>query len=271
MWASGEANITVVDPAFPTGNSSSSSSSSKKLLPSSNTSSSSSLLQLPSQTRKTMEELWKDISLSSLHERPTRSEILTVDVDHGPKSRATIGLQDFLARPFHHPPSSNDSLLLFGPSSSPSPPSRPLPVPTTALSLNSGPPEFPTLDALPTFHTSSPPPPPPNSNNNNNNNSDYHHCFPNAASGSFSFMADTPRTSAFDAFASSPPAFSSLCNKKRLGPDSQENSGDRRHKRMIKNRESAARSRARKQAWSLLPQISNPNLGRQWIGFSIYL
>lgn len=40
-----------------------------------------------------------------------------------------------------------------------------------------------------------------------------------------------------------------LIGKKRF-PDSDENTGDRRHKRMIKNRESAARSRARKQAYT---------------------
>ncbi|XP_056844030.1 bZIP transcription factor 27 [Raphanus sativus] len=38
--------------------------------------------------------------------------------------------------------------------------------------------------------------------------------------------------------------------KKRGGQDSDESRGDRRHKRMIKNRESAARSRARKQAYT---------------------
>ncbi|XP_042023607.1 protein FD-like [Salvia splendens] len=41
----------------------------------------------------------------------------------------------------------------------------------------------------------------------------------------------------------------SAAGKKRF-PDFERNSGDRRHKRMIKNRESAARSRARKQAYT---------------------
>ncbi|KAF8093468.1 hypothetical protein N665_0383s0096 [Sinapis alba] len=37
------------------------------------------------------------------------------------------------------------------------------------------------------------------------------------------------------------------CSEKKRGQDSDESRGDRRHKRMTKNRESAARSRARKQ------------------------
>lgn len=51
-------------------------------------------------------------------------------------------------------------------------------------------------------------------------------------------------SSPFEALASSPGLPSSA--KKRV-PESENCSGDRRHKRMIKNRESAARSRARKQ------------------------
>ncbi|KAF2584517.1 hypothetical protein F2Q70_00033881 [Brassica cretica] len=39
------------------------------------------------------------------------------------------------------------------------------------------------------------------------------------------------------------------CFGKKRGQESNEGSGNRRHKRMIKNRESAARSRARKQEW----------------------
>ncbi|XP_020524392.1 protein FD isoform X1 [Amborella trichopoda] len=51
-----------------------------------------------------------------------------------------------------------------------------------------------------------------------------------------------------------------LC-KKRLPPDCrEEQSVDRRHKRMIKNRESAARSRARKQAHPLAIHIANPSV-----------
>ncbi|MBA0759529.1 hypothetical protein Gotri_022411 [Gossypium trilobum] len=44
------------------------------------------------------------------------------------------------------------------------------------------------------------------------------------------------------------PSFPSSCRKK--GQENEENSDDPRHKRKIKNRESAARSRARKQAYT---------------------
>ncbi|KAH7848467.1 hypothetical protein Vadar_003082 [Vaccinium darrowii] len=49
----------------------------------------------------------------------------------------------------------------------------------------------------------------------------------------------------FEGLASSLP-----CLGRKRVPESDHNSGDRRHKRMIKNRESAARSRARKQAYT---------------------
>ncbi|XP_056851165.1 bZIP transcription factor 27-like isoform X2 [Raphanus sativus] len=39
------------------------------------------------------------------------------------------------------------------------------------------------------------------------------------------------------------------CSEKKRSQDSDESRGDRRHKRMTKNRESAVRSRARKQAY----------------------
>lgn len=51
----------------------------------------------------------------------------------------------------------------------------------------------------------------------------------------------------FEALAS--PSGLACFDKKRF-QDPDNNSGDRRHKRMIKNRESAARSRARKQAYT---------------------
>ncbi|KAL4310077.1 hypothetical protein GQ457_01G009020 [Hibiscus cannabinus] len=52
---------------------------------------------------------------------------------------------------------------------------------------------------------------------------------------------------ATQSFGSSP-SFPCFSNEK--GQDNSENSGDRQHKRKMKNRESAARSRARKQAYT---------------------
>ncbi|XP_058090805.1 protein FD-like isoform X2 [Magnolia sinica] len=220
MWSSGEDTNRKV-----------SSSSSKSSSTSSCPSPFSSTSLLPTPTRKTMEEVWKDISLTSLHVRPTRED--------GPKSSSTFKgmiLQDFLARPFKEPStnavinSPGIDIGLFGSSS----PAAPPPGPPTVLSLNSSP-EFPYLDTL-GFHN-----PPRDSNHPIRSQS--HQCYPNAAA---SFVTDTPKAP-FDAFGSSS-GIPSFC-KKRL-PESEDNSGDRRHKRMIKNRESAARSRARKQAYT---------------------
>ncbi|KAF3440337.1 hypothetical protein FNV43_RR18621 [Rhamnella rubrinervis] len=138
-------------------------------------------------------------------------------------------LQDFLARPFgndhHHPPTSvvststthDITTALYGPTTT-------LPPPATALSLNSRP-EF-------HFLGNSDPLPPHNS-----------HVQSDPISNVTSFSCP------LEALASSSglPSF----GKKRF-PESETGSGsdaggDRRRKRMIKNRESAARSRARKQ------------------------
>ncbi|XP_019177434.1 PREDICTED: bZIP transcription factor 27-like [Ipomoea nil] len=135
---------------------------------------------------KTMEEVWKDINLSSLH--------------HHSSAAAGINFQDFLARPFakDQPPSA-------------------APIPDTMLNLNS---------VVPDLHFLQPPP-----------------------EGSVS------GTTSFEALASSASAGFNIANGlaarncSRL-VNSDDNSGDRRHKRMIKNRESAARSRARKQAYT---------------------
>ncbi|KAM7516105.1 hypothetical protein LguiA_005688 [Lonicera macranthoides] len=131
-----------------------------------------------------MEEVWNDITLSSLHNpRATTTNF------------SPANLQDFLARP-------------FSPASVPSPPPN-------DLSLNSINPDDhfgKTLEPV----------------NNNNNNVP-----PNVIS-SFSVPL-------VDVLAS-PPG-----NELKRLPETFRNSISRRHKRMIKNRESAARSRARKQ------------------------
>ncbi|KAI3776843.1 hypothetical protein L1987_46633 [Smallanthus sonchifolius] len=144
---------------------------------------------------RTMEEVWKDINLST--------------TNHHKSYRGFI-LQDFLAKPF----SNNDTLPTrpspgYGSSSPPPPPRPPM-----LLNLNSGPDQLNFLTEDPT---------------------------PNACSLSVPF----------DQVLSSANSSSGLLGHGIGGmgilPVTERAGGDRRHNRMIKNRESAARSRARKQ------------------------
>ncbi|XP_041020865.1 protein FD [Juglans microcarpa x Juglans regia] len=199
---------------------SSSSSSSKSLSSTSATSSPSPFSTSFHQSiraTKTMEEVWKDISLASLPDQETTPRIH--ERPH-PTSNNVI-LQDFLARPFSkdHTPVSQVSTAtetgtLYGSASLVSPPA-------TVLSLHSGS-EFHFLDNSDPLRPDS-------------------HLQPQSISNI------SPFGSSFEAFASTTglPSF----GKKRV-PESDSSSGDRRHKRMMKNRESAARSRARKQAYT---------------------
>ncbi|KAF8405436.1 hypothetical protein HHK36_010342 [Tetracentron sinense] len=172
---------------------------------------------LPAPRRKTMEDVWKDISLASLHDHdhdhPTREELPRNNTLNTFKGMIP---QDFLARPFSKDPPTivaSREISLFG---SPTPP------PATVLSLNSGP-DFHCLDSTD-----------PQSRFSQFNSHG------STATASYISSLNAP----FDAFASSS-GLASFC-KKRV-PENDGNTGDRRHKRMIKNRESAARSRARKQ------------------------
>ncbi|GMI86339.1 hypothetical protein like AT4G35900 [Hibiscus trionum] len=159
---------------------------------------------------KTMEEVWNDINLASLHDHSSREGFSVNSNPH-------IILQDFLARPLGNDPpanrdNNNNNSMLYG---------SPLQPPATVLSLNSGP-GFDFLDNMDPLR-------------------------------SRSRLQSSPITTLhtfncpFEALASS----SSLASfgKKRV-QESDNGNGDRRHKRMIKNRESAARSRARKQAYT---------------------
>ncbi|WOK98826.1 protein FD-like [Canna indica] len=182
-----------------------SSSSSSRSSPSSN----SSVLvpQAPTAKRRTMEELWKDINLTTLHQ--DHRSYHRFPGDGSSPSFRNIILQDFLAKPV------NQALAISPPAVE-----EHYPPPKSALSLNSGL-EFQFLA--------------PDYANSHSSSS------PNA-----SFVS-----SALSAAVAGPPSPSglfSLCSKRRLLPDNTTTGVDRHHKRMIKNRESAARSRARKQA-----------------------
>ncbi|CAF1951836.1 unnamed protein product [Brassica oleracea var. botrytis] len=149
--------------------------------------------QAKNMTQVTMEEVWKDINLASLHQHRQ------LNIDHEPvlsnQNPNNSIFKDFLKKPLNQepqplPPSSSSSTLHR---------SLPPPPPETVLSLN------------------------PHSINTHFDESARFGCF----------------------------------GMKRGGQESDESRGDRRHKRMIKNRESAARSRARKQE-CLSPYFSPP-------------
>ncbi|KAK1296553.1 Protein FD [Acorus calamus] len=150
-------------------------------------------------SRKTMDEVWKDINLSNLHDHHQQQP--TMDF------RSPMTLQDFLSRPFHIPSSAPRDM---GPPPPPQPPPSP-PPPHNMLNLKSNMNNFLYMDPLQTSNTG-----------------------PSAA------IANSDVSFEGGDVGSSGGLFSFY--KKRL-PEQDAISGDRRHKRMIKNRESAARSR----------------------------
>ncbi|KAB1204057.1 Protein FD [Morella rubra] len=104
---------------------------------------SSPVISTPS-ARKFMEEVWKDISLASLHERSNKtrsSTITTINTTTENPEFCGTSLQDFFTRPLNKDPAKR------GASSGATDPSlavettflyTPVPPPTTMLSLNSG-------------------------------------------------------------------------------------------------------------------------------------
>ncbi|XP_043710941.1 protein FD-like [Telopea speciosissima] len=222
---------------------------------SSSSSSNSSTMSLPSAPlltprRKTMEEVWKDINLTSLNDHPSSREDLLLSPNNIRTTTTTAtssfggrNFQDFLGRPFSKDPPSNfvsaEPIRAREASPFTSPPS--LPLPTTALSLRSVP-EFHFLESIDPLR------PPPQLH------------IPVNAPSPFLMSSLTSSSSPLDAFAS-PSSFFPSCQKRVLDPD--DGSGDRRHKRMIKNRESAARSRARKQAYTNELEIEIDHLRKE--------
>ncbi|XWS20919.1 hypothetical protein CRYUN_Cryun30bG0010700 [Craigia yunnanensis] len=173
--------------------------------------------------KKSMEEVWKDISLASLNDHPADTVISTTT--NNPTFPSMI-LQDFLARPLNKEPPrrsgvSNDTSLaeettIFSSLAS---------IPGKILSLNSES-DFQYIESGDPVR--------PNS-------------AVNASAGVATPSFGSSHNSTVHGFGSSA-VFPSFCEKR--AQENNENSDDRRHKRMMKNRESAARSRARKQAYT---------------------
>ncbi|CAL5371342.1 unnamed protein product [Camellia sinensis] len=156
-----------------------------------------------------MDEVWNDITLASLHDPPTLRDDPARDTHF-----RSLTFQDFLGRPVNKNPPARIS---GGDGSPASPPS------TTSLNLNSLPDQLNLLS----------------SNESDPMRANY------GGLESRPVSSEASLNVLFDALASSSSSLQAL-GKKRF-PESESSSGDRRHKRMIKNRESAARSRARKQ------------------------
>lgn len=162
-----------------------------------------------------MEEVWKDITITSLPNTPIPHHYNT----HHPNPTSNSNLRGMILQDFlnsRDPPNRVPNSSIYG---------GPPPPPTTALSLNSGL-EFQFLDV--------------------NNQRGQLQSNPVANFGGLGTGEGT-----FDPLASSSVLnpFGVASGKEQF-PEIEENGTvDRRRKRMIKNRESAARSRARKQAY----------------------
>lgn len=173
--------------------------------------------------KKSMEEVWQDISLTSLQDHANTTGI--------PNTSAALIFQDFFARPFNKDPPITKASAAAHPSTTE--PSNSSCFGNLAphhggalLSLNSGS-GFNYLENVPAPLA-------------------HHHQRP-----SHQLLQGFPLNncnSPFDDALAPAHVVSSICFKRP-----QEHEGhltDRRHKRMMKNRESAARSRARKQAYT---------------------
>ncbi|KAI3420680.1 uncharacterized protein J3R85_012620 [Psidium guajava] len=164
-----------------------------------------------------MEEVWKDITLSSLqpHNHPHHHH------QHSPSAASPAlqgsSLQDFLGRPSHADPGT--PLANIASPSSSLPPHHPL----TFLSLNNSGPEFHFLDDSSPLG--------PSTARFQSHNRTGMACFSTSPFEALAGTADPGNHGEVTAFG----------NFKKRVCENEGSSGDRRHKRMIKNRESAAR------------------------------
>ncbi|CAH8325404.1 unnamed protein product [Eruca vesicaria subsp. sativa] len=173
----------------------------------------------------TMEDVWEDINLGSIQSQHPQGNHEPRFSSHNHQSQNPNSIfQDFLNRPLNQEPtiptigssSNGDTTTVTALFSS-----SPLPPPATVLSLNSGA-GFEFLDNQDPLVTLNP-------------NLHSHH------------QLNTP----FEALVTT-----TCFGKKRGRESNEEGSGNRRNKRMIKNRESAARSRARKQECASPPLLT---------------
>ncbi|KAJ9561815.1 hypothetical protein OSB04_006975 [Centaurea solstitialis] len=156
----------------------------------------------PPPSSRTMEEVWKDINLTTTNHPATTA-----------KAYPGFIFQDFLAKPFSTTTTNDNTPTRISPS--PPPPPPPVAHPPMLLNLNSGPDQMSFLSEDPTRNVC------PFDQVLASANSSSGGLLSNGIGGGMWMLPATDRTG-----------------------------GDRRHKRMIKNRESAARSRARKQAYT---------------------
>ncbi|KAJ8764478.1 hypothetical protein K2173_006218 [Erythroxylum novogranatense] len=177
----------------------------------------SNLFHETTRTPKTMEEVWKDIA--SLHDHPSVGQDLsaTPTLHNKPRQNPNFMLQDFLGRPFNK---DSPARIISCTQVDSNAYGSSVPHPATVLSLNSGT-GLGFLDSSGPLRPSS-------------------HLQGHRPISNVSLSNNNP----FEAFDSS--SGLAAFGKKRI-QESDNSSGYRRHKRMIKNRESAARSRARKQ------------------------
>lgn len=180
-----------------------------------------------------MEEVWQDISLTSLQDHANTAIPNTTNI---PNTSAGLIFQDFFARPFNKdPPPTTKASATAHPSTTELSNSSCFGnlAPHhggTLLSLNSGS-GFNHLENVPA-PASAP--------------DHHHHQRP-----SHQLLQGYPLNncnSAFDNALAPAHVVPSICFKRPH--ENEGHSNDRRHKRMMKNRESAARSRARKQAYT---------------------
>ncbi|XP_021801419.1 protein FD-like [Prunus avium] len=192
---------------------------------------------------KSMEDVWKDISLASLSHANDHN-------DHCPPAAAAafrgMIFQDF----FTTCASSNKD-------KGRPPPQPTIAAPTTVLSMNSD------IQLLPESTISTAPAPLLKHPVNPQLLQTIH-----AATPSFHFLNSSSCSDALD--SSSLFHVPSYYNKRKRPIDhhhhhqsNDHNSRDRRHKRMIKNRESAARSRARKQAYTTELELELAHLQKE--------